>query len=135
MTSERGTSCIVAHQTSTVRPSQANLMFLPARLQLLLDPKQVVVRDAVHLLDVAQHDPPGVQPGDDVERLRERRLVDEHGMLGVDQALTGEEIELADPHRQHGQVAASQPSGGGDQPLSSSIATSSRRPPSVSSKA
>ena len=30
----------------------------------------------------------------------------EHGMLLVDQALAGEEVELADPHRQHRQVAA-----------------------------
>ena len=73
---------------------------------------------------------PRVEPGDDAERLLERRLEAEHGVLLVDQPLAGEEVELADPHRQHRQVAAVT-SGGGDQPLSSSIATSSRRSPSV----
>ena len=57
-------------------PSQAKLMFAALGLQPLLDPEQVVVGDAVHLLDVAEHDPARIEPGDDAERLLERRLVD-----------------------------------------------------------
>ena len=40
------------------------------------------------------------------ERLLERRLEPQHRMLLVDEALAAEKVELADPHRQHRQVAA-----------------------------
>src|SRR5262249_7424377 len=77
----------------------------PLALEALLHAKELAVGDAIHLLDMAEHDAPRLQRVDDAPRLLEGRLGAEHRVRLADQPLPGEEVELADPHREHCEIA------------------------------